>query len=156
MNNPGLELRQFIEDRKNDSGEDWEYIYTPQIENIINELDEKQTEEFCKEIWSWPELNLYELADPILATSNKYFDGFQVYMKIFSKISDLEKLEYLAENAGRNWKERLISEWAIEDLSNILKNFKRVDELIKNEEYSDQYKSIERTIESVIQAKTEK
>lgn len=154
MNNPSLSLLEYIENHKNDSGGDWEYGHTPYIQNVLDHLNKEQTDEFCKRIWNWSEFHLSELADPILFCSNKFVDRFHLYMKIFGKLTDIEKLEYFAQNIGISLPIATIKNWDIEDLINILENIRRVTDYIKSEDYGGQYKSIEHTLELVIKNKT--
>ena len=153
MNNPVIALKQYIRDHKNDDCGSWEYMHTPHIEYVLGQLDEYQTDEFCHSIWHWSEFHLSELANPIIFCSNTHMDGLQLYLRIFGKLSDIEKLEYFAEKMGEYLSTEALDKLAVEDLEMLLKNMQRVSGYIKSESYRNQYKEIEDDIKRVIQYK---
>jgi hypothetical protein len=154
--NPILSLKEYIEKHRNDSGGDWEYVHTPQIQYIIEQLTEEQYQKLRREMWNWSEFHLEELADPILFALNKQMNSFYVYMQIFGRISDLEKLEYLAQNVGLNIPVKIIQNWEIDDLKRILNNFDKLSEYLKNEKCKEPYHSIRTTFKELIQSRTKR
>ena len=154
MSNPILTLKQYIEDHKDDCGGDWEYEHTPHIQYTLEQLNKNQTIEFCDSMLKWSEYHLYELADPILFCSNIFMDSFNLYLRIFSKLSNIENLEYLAQNIGLSLQIETLDKLELKDLEMFLKNMQRVSDFIKLESYGNQYKGIEDTIKLVINNKT--
>lgn len=92
-------LKKYIEQNldKKDGGH-WEYIIRPEIREVINSLNENDSERFSIEILNWDEEIIYHLADEIIFGDNKYIDQDYLYCLIFLKINDKEKLDYLSEN----------------------------------------------------------
>lgn len=92
-------LKKYIErNLKNKDGGHWEYIVRPEIRDVINALNETDSERFSKEIFNWDEKTIYSLADEIIFGDNKYIDQDYLYCCIFLRISDTEKLDYLSQN----------------------------------------------------------
>ena len=92
-------LKKYIErNLKNKDGGHWEYIVRPEIRDVINALNETDSERFSTEIFNWDEKTIYPLADEIIFGDNKYIDQDYLYCCIFLKINDKEKLDYLSQN----------------------------------------------------------
>ncbi|MCD0475623.1 hypothetical protein LPB87_14585 [Flavobacterium sp. EDS] len=92
-------LKKYIERNLNKKdGDHWEYIVRPEIREVINSLNENDSERFSIEILNWDEKTIYPLADEIIFGDNKYIDQDYLYCSIFLKTYDKENLDYLAQN----------------------------------------------------------
>lgn len=100
VDNTILSLKKYIQDNLGDDCGNWEYLHAPHIESIVGSLNEVESEEFSRVIWDWNNSVVYELADAIIFGRNKHLKEDYLYCRIFTKINDFEKLEYLAENLG--------------------------------------------------------
>lgn len=89
-----------IANRNDNEGDSWTFCHHPNIESHLISLNEEESKRLEKEIFDWEESELYNMADPISDSKNKYFDGQYLYGKIFLAINDFEKLEYLIQNLG--------------------------------------------------------
>ncbi len=66
---------------------------------MLNDLNQTEANEFCNKVLEWnDEELLYLISFSILECRNKYLDATSLYIKVFSKIKDIEYLEHLVEN----------------------------------------------------------
>lgn len=100
MKNSIVQLKTYIEENLKEKrhGDYWEFDIYPEIKDAISELNEKESEIFSTEIFTWEEALLYRLADGIIFSGNTYIDPDYLYCKIFLKVKDKERLNYLVEN----------------------------------------------------------
>jgi hypothetical protein len=124
------EIYQFIKEHFDDEGGNWENAWTPFITDELTELTMDETKVFETNIWNWEDKFIYKIADPILWCENKYMDSNQLYCKIFSHLSDLWQLSYLAENLRVNLHD--IKTWNSNLLLDIKTNLSSVIAYISN------------------------
>lgn len=92
-------LKNYIENNlKDEDGGNWEYIYRPEIRDLISDLNQQESEILSVEMLSWDEEIQFVLADEIADSENKYLDKCYLYCAVLSKTTDRENGEYLLEN----------------------------------------------------------
>jgi len=128
------EIRVYITTNKNDDCSSWEYQHTPYLEEILSNLNEIETHYLSKEIFSWSEFHLYELADPIILCTNQYLNADLLYIKIFIQIKNIEYLGYLVENVIHNIRPPYytlakIKDWETEEIFGLIENTSTVKEV---------------------------
>jgi hypothetical protein len=90
-------LHGFLEVNRNEV-EGWNFGLGQAITEFLSKLDKKDCELIQQQMWDWGDVNLANLADPILDTRNDYLDTPFIYGKIFLTITNSASLEYLVEN----------------------------------------------------------
>jgi len=121
-----MSLKEYITLHKDNQGDTWEYEHQPFIQKTIEQFTKNETAQFSNIIWQWEDYHLYELADPIIFCNNKNLDKDFLYAKIFSQISDIDHLEYLAENLRPSIYPSKLKEWDINLLRGILVNINNI------------------------------
>lgn len=115
-----------------DSPEVWEFELTPHVTNLINNLTQTETKDFCNKVLEWDDEFCYLITLSIFDSTNKFLDGTSLYIKIFSKISDIEYLEILVENyipfirPPYDGTINKIEDWNIEQIEKLKQNVLRV------------------------------
>jgi len=128
------EIENYITSHKDDCDGDWEYIHTPYLENSLSNLNEVESKNFSNNIWKWDEFHLFEIADPIIFSHNKYLNEDYLYIRIFSKIKNIEYLDYLFENVIHYIKppyytfDRIIN-WENEMIINLINNISKLKDV---------------------------
>lgn len=74
MSNEIESLKKYIENNLDESGSIWELLISPDIIDLISNLNQTDSEKFSIEILNWNENVLYRLADEILFSKNEYID----------------------------------------------------------------------------------
>lgn len=93
------QIKEYILENQNDDVGTWEYGHTPYLTNMLNHLNQTEADEFCNKVLEWNDDELlYLISLSIYMSHNKYLDATSLYIKIFSKIKDIEYLEILVEN----------------------------------------------------------
>lgn len=131
------EVKAYITTNRNDDCGAWEYGHTPYLTNVLGNLNETESEHFSEELLSWSEFHLYELADPIIFCSNKYLNADLLYIKIFTKVRNIEYLDYLVENVIHSirppyYTHENIKDWDTEDILGLKENISKVKEVKGN------------------------
>lgn len=81
-----------------ESPEIWEFELTPYVTKLINSLNQTETNDFCNSVLEWEDEISYLITLSIYDSTNSFLDATLLYIKIFSKIKDIEYLEILVEN----------------------------------------------------------
>ena len=93
------QIEEYILENQDDDVGTWEYGHTPYLTNMLNNLSQTEADEFCNKVLEWNDDELlYLISLSILECINKYLNPTSLYIKIFSKIKDIEYLEHLVEN----------------------------------------------------------
>lgn len=148
------EIENYISKNENDDPGSWEYGHTPYLTNVLSGLNENDSKLFSKQVLTWKEYNLYEIADPIIFCSNKYLESDYLYIQIFSKIENIEYLEYLVQNVIWTIKPPLYTEekfkdWNKEDINKLKSNIIKV--LPINDKGLDSLKGVIKFLENVLE-----
>ena len=110
-----------------DNPEVWEFVLIPRLTEMINNLNQIETNDFSNTVLNWKDEFQYLIALTIYECDNKYLDSTSLYIKIFSKISDIECLEILIENDIPFIRPPYdtvtkIEDWSIEEIENLRQN----------------------------------
>lgn len=93
------EIENYILEHQHiDSPEVWEFELTPYLTNLINNLNQTETNDFYNKVLEWEDEFSYLITLSIFDSTNRFLDATSLYIKIFSKIKDIEYLEILIEN----------------------------------------------------------
>jgi len=97
MSNEIESLKKYIENNLDESGSIWELLISPDIIDLISNLNQTDSEKFSIEILNWNENVLYRLADEILFSKNEYIDKDYLFCSIYLRTHDKENLDYLSQ-----------------------------------------------------------
>lgn len=102
MRDKFLEIKNYIDEIGfYDSQENFEYEHYPYLKNILDDFTAKQHEAFVEEVFEWPDHQLEFVASFLDFTDydlkGKY-ESYYVFCECFSKINDVQYLEYLFGN----------------------------------------------------------
>ncbi len=96
--NPAYALKEYINVHFSECCGSWEYVHTPHIESVLNEMNDLETQEFSSTVWAWNDNLLYTLVDPIMCSINVHLDADLIYCKIFAKLDEADYLVDMASN----------------------------------------------------------
>jgi hypothetical protein len=150
------DIKQYISKHKKDDCGTWEYFHTPYIEASLTNFGEIESQELKAEIWNWDENYLYEIADPIIFSNNKYL-GDDLYIKIFSKVNNTEYLDYLVENVIHYirppyYNSDRIKDWNTELIINLNSNVNKLID-IKDDGWKTTLKQVNNFLNDVIETR---
>lgn len=150
VNNRISLLKEYIKDKIGDDCGNWEYMHRPYIKSVVGSLNEKESIEFSQVIWDWKNSFIYELADAILSSGNKYLQEDYLYCKIFSIIEEFESLEYLAENLGACFYLLKPEEYDIEMFKKMRVNLQIVLEKTIYNDWKEKYRELIASLDAQI------
>ncbi|WP_192820962.1 hypothetical protein [Rufibacter sp. LB8] len=150
LDNPIEHLKYYLSENINDDCGAWEYEHIPHLESVVGSLTEKQSEEFSRVIWDWPNNFLFELASPILFGGNKYLRQDYLFCKIFSEVEQSDNLDFLSQNLGACFYSLSPNEYDIEMLQRIKLNLLYVFENETDNYWINNYKELLEVIDKKI------
>lgn len=95
-----LKIKNYIEEINiYDTQENFEYDHFPFIHSVLSVFSVKEQDDFVENLFTWSEYDLYIISYFLYSTNfklkGKYNSGY-VYCECFSKINELNYLQYLA------------------------------------------------------------
>lgn len=102
MKDQFLEIKNYIDNiSSNDSSENFEYEHYPYLKNILENLTPKQHDDFVEEVFKSADFQMYIVSR--LLHSNDFilqgkYNSDYVFCECFSKINDVEYLQYLYDD----------------------------------------------------------
>lgn len=102
MKDQFLEIKTYIDNiSAYDTPENFEYDHFPYLKNILDHFTSKQQDDFMEEVFKWSDFQMYVVSRFLHSSDfilqGKYNSDF-VFCKCFSKINNVEYLQYLYDD----------------------------------------------------------